>query len=124
MSLLSKLLIAIMVVESGGNVDAKPGDQGRSRGVFQIQKAYWDEACQFGKVDWDYLTDVKDPVKSAQVVLWYWQRYHPKSYALVASGNLSACEMLAKVHNGGPGGHRIKATNGYWKKVLKEMDKL
>ena len=42
----SKLLHAIMTVESGGNVNAVSGD-GKSIGPYQIQEPYYNAAVQF-----------------------------------------------------------------------------
>ena len=107
------LLDAICIVESGGDNNAV-GDAGTSLGAYQIGKLYWIDATEFGKVDWDYKTDVHDPIKCRQVIRWYWARYLPDD---------ANDEMKARVHNGGPTGHRKKATEKYWNKVKKEMKK-
>ena len=42
----SKLFYAIMMVESGGDVNAV-GDNGKSIGAYQIQEGYWRDAVEF-----------------------------------------------------------------------------
>lgn len=105
----SPLTEAVRVVESAGN-DRAVGDGGRSRGPMQCQRAAWTEACQYGKVQWDYDTDVWDREKSAQVFLWYGARYGAKTD-----------EQFCRIWNGGPSGMRKRATDGYWRKVREAM---
>lgn len=101
---------AVRAVESAGN-DRAVGDQGRSRGPMQCQRAAWIEACQYGKVQWDYDTDVWDREKSAQVFLWYGARYGAKTD-----------EQFARAWNSGPSWrHKLRATDGYWRRVKAAM---
>lgn len=110
----AKLFKAIRTVESGGNANAV-GDGGASRGEYQIQKAYWQDACEYGGVKWDYAKNVKNRAKCEQVMRWYWQRYCKDAY------HKRDYETLARVHNGGPAGKRIAATKKYWLKVRKYL---
>ena len=107
------LLDAIKAVESGGDSSAV-GDNGKSLGAYQIGKAYWSDATKHGKVKWDYKAGVKDDAKCKQVIRWYWKRYAPKN---------ATKETKARIHNGGPKGHKKKATEKYWAKVKKAMEK-
>jgi len=111
---INKLLDAIEKVESGGRPNAV-GDQGRSRGAYQIQQGYWQDATKHGKVNWAYKPNVYDKAKSRQVVQMYWKRYAPEAYR---RGDM---ETLARIHNGGPNGHKKQATQKYWAKVKKEI---
>jgi len=100
------LLDAIRHVESGGNVLAV-GDQGRSRGAYQIQAAYWHDACEFGGVEWDYRRGVLNDAKCRQVVLWYAARY-----------GAHTDEQIARCHNSGSGWkNKYSKTDSYWSKV-------
>lgn len=103
------LLDAIRQVESGGN-DRAIGDSCRSRGAFQIQRAYWQEAARHGRVSWDYSRWVWDRQKSEQIVCWYWQKY-----------GATTDEARARIHNGGPRGVSKKATEAYWQRVKVAM---
>jgi hypothetical protein len=44
----------------------------------------------------------------------YWCRYAPKG---------ASVEQLARIHNGGPKGHKRSGTIGYWKKIVREISK-
>jgi len=74
---LDRLFAAIRQVESGGDNYAV-GDSGRSRGPFQIQRAYWNEAVKgTDAASWDYLTYVWDPDRAAYVVWLHWEKVCP-----------------------------------------------
>ena len=105
-----RLLAAIRRVESGGN-DIAVGDGGKSRGPYQIGRLYWADGTEYGGVDWDYDKYVYDPGRCVQVMRWYWARYGAQTD-----------EHKARIHNGGPRGHRKAATRGYWVKVRAAMD--
>ena len=113
---LSILFAAIMMVESGGDVNAV-GDGGRSLGPYQIGRAYWTDARQFDKTLPSYERGVKDSLTCRRAMRAYWLRYCPEAL------NRGDFETLARVHNGGPNGMRVKATKGYWKRVKAELKK-
>ena len=114
---LGRFLDALRQVETGGQPNegrGAKGDNGKSLGPLQIQKAYWlDARMPDGKWE-DCLTDIG---YSRRVVLAYARRYAPRAL------DASDWETLARVHNGGPKGASKKATLGYWAKVQKEMAK-
>jgi hypothetical protein len=106
---------AIAMVESGTppyKNNRIKGDNGKSLGPFQISEAYWIDADVDGMyadcVYWHY---------SVNTMWAYWCRY-----ALDAVKN-DDFETLARIHNGGPNGHKKHATIKYWNKVKKEMSK-
>lgn len=119
---LDGLYDSISAVESNNGKNASDGDNGKSIGHFQIQYCYWLDAThrpiyKLGKVigykrihDGDY-DDVRTPAYARQVMLWYWQRY---AAAALEQGDW---QTLARVHNGGPNGARMKSTEMYWYKV-------
>ena len=112
---LDNLLAAIRQVESGGN-DQAVGDNGKALGPYQIWQPYWQDACEYGGVNWLYnKTNAFNEPKARQVVIWYWLRYMPT--------NPCSAEILARIHNGGPKGYKKKTTLKYWKKVEKELKK-
>jgi hypothetical protein len=88
------------------------GDNGKAIGPFQIHKAYWQDSGVRGSysqcTNYDY---------SLKVVTAYLNRYAPDA---VKSNDF---EKLARIHNGGPQGHKKQATLGYWAKVKKALDK-
>jgi len=83
------------------------GDGGTSLGDYHIGRAYWQDGCEHGKVNWPYEL-VWSRWHSEQIMLWYWQRY-----------GATTDEQKARMHNGGPRGHRKRATLAYWRKVRK-----
>jgi len=98
---LDLLLDAIAAVESRNDPGAA-GDGGRALGPYQIHRAYWADAARFLGVDWSY-TDAQDPVKAREVV---------RAYLLHYGRGCSTLEM-ARIHNGGPNGHKKTTTLAY-----------
>ena len=108
-----RLLEAIKQVESRGNPNAV-GDNGRAIGPFQIWKSYWQDAVEHDKNIGGRYEDCKNEDYARRIVLAYWDRYAPAD---------ATDEQLARLHNGGPKGHKLKATLKYWAKVKKELNK-
>lgn len=96
---------AMAAVESGHNRLAV-GDRGRAIGLYQIHREYWQDSGVPGK--WEYC---RDPGYSRRVILAYWGRYCPDA---LKRGDL---EILCRVHNGGPQGHKKRNTVMYWEKI-------
>ena len=107
-----QLLDAIREVETGNSPDPANavGDGGRSLGPYQIQWKYWRDSGVPGRY-----TDVRNRTYAERVMRAYWQRYCP---AALARGD---SQVLARVHNGGPEGHRRSTTLKYWRKVSVAM---
>ena len=101
---------AIRYVETRCVYNPPAGDNGRSIGPYQIQKAYWLDSGVPGK--WE---DCKNEAYARRVMIAYWQRYCPLAW------KERRWEILARVHNGGPRGHLIKATEKYWNLVRARM---
>ena len=111
---LDKFLAAIRQVETGGMKDngiGAKGDNGKSFGPYQIQKAYWQDANLKGT--WEQC--LTDKAYSEKVMVAYWKRYCPKAF------EAGDWETLARIHNGGPKGHKKDATIKYWNKVKAKM---
>jgi hypothetical protein len=100
-----QLLRAMAAVESGHDPSAV-GDGGRAIGPYQIHRAYWADAGVPGR--WEYCREAR---YARRVVLAYWQRYCPGA---LRTGD---AEILSRIHNGGPQGHRKPVTQRYWTKV-------
>jgi hypothetical protein len=105
---IERLLDAIEQVETGGQRDPANvrGDGGRSLGPYQIMRGYWQDAGMPGRYE-----QVRDRKYARETVRRYWKRHCPKA---LEGRDL---ETLARVHNGGPAGHRKAATRPYWRKV-------
>jgi hypothetical protein len=104
---IERLLDAIASVESNDNAYAV-GDKGRAIGAYQIHKRYWRDGTRFLGVNWSYDL-ARDPAKARQVVKAYLLRY----------GRGKTLLQKARIHNGGPRGHRKKATLKYARKIAK-----
>ncbi|KKM20409.1 hypothetical protein LCGC14_1645720 [marine sediment metagenome] len=87
------------------------GDGGITRGPYHISQAYWQDACEYGDVDWDYHTHIWSHRHCKQVMIWYWQRYGAKTD-----------EERARIHNGGPRGMSKESTKEYWRRIQAKME--
>jgi len=97
---------ALHQVETSGRTGAILGDNGRSLGPLQISRAYHADA----RVGGSY-AQVTSLTYSRRVVTAYLKRYAPQAWA---KGDVAT---LARIHNGGPTGHRKTATLPYADKV-------
>ena len=107
------LLDAIRRVESRHLPDDRipDGDDGLAIGPYQIHRVYWTDAHGFDpSLGGDY-QDCRRRAYAERVVDAYMRRYAPEAW------RAGAGERIARVHNGGPNGHRKKATEGYWQRV-------
>lgn len=112
---LTDLFFALAAVESNHNDDAV-GDGGKAIGRYQIWHVYWYDATEFSGIGGRY-HDVKVKGYAEKIMRAYWKRYARKAYYA------KDYETLARIHNGGPAGHKKKATLPYWNKVQQHLDK-
>lgn len=114
---LDRILTAIRKQESGG--EKRPneavGDNGTSLGSFQISRAYWIDALEHDPSIGGEYEDVKDPDYARRVIVAYLSRYIKKS-------DHWTDERVARIHNGGPSGHKKKSTIKYWREVKAKLD--
>ena len=101
---------ALHIVETSGRHGAILGDNGRSLGPLQISRAYHADSRVAGSYE-----QVTDLGYARRVATAYFKRYAPQAWA---QGDV---ETLARVHNGGPSGHRKAATLPYADKVRRAM---
>ena len=106
------VLRAIRQVETGGCADPAnaTGDGGRAIGPYQIHRVYWQDAVEYDPSIGGTYADCRDEAYARRVVVAYVSRY-------IRSGAEWTPERCARVHNGGPKGHRKAATVKYWRKV-------
>ena len=119
-------LDAIRIVETGGEPNegiGSRGDGGNARGPYQIHRIYHVDAAGEDKSLGDYSLTLTSKSYSERVVRAYMSRY--ASGALrrleLGLGSLKDVETVARIHNGGPQGHRKQATLGYWGKVRRAL---
>jgi len=110
---LNDVLGAIRIVESGNDPSAV-GDDGNAIGVYQIWEPYWKDSRLPGSY-----RDCFDPHYADRVVRNYMKRYATEKRL----GREVTQEDIARIHNGGPNGHKKKATLKYWAKVKKLLNK-
>jgi hypothetical protein len=108
----TSLFDAIRCVETGGCEDPSKalGDNGLSLGPYQISTAYWQDAQEHEDIGGRY-EDVCNEKYAEKIMMNYWDRYAPDD----------SFETLARIHNGGPNGHRKSSTFGYWNKINREL---
>ena len=110
-----RLLAAIKQVESGGDC-AAVGDWDcgtpTAIGCFQIHYVYWADAVEYDKTIGGEWNDCFNEAYAERVVRAYMKRY---------AFNGATMQDMAKIHNGGPRGHKKWATCLYWAKVSKVL---
>ena len=102
------LLDAIEQVESGGKNAV--GDGGKAFGAYQIHKIYVDDVNRISKKNYSY-ADRNCKKKSREMVTIYLKHY----------GKGKSLIDMARIHNGGPRGHKKKCTVKYGEKVKKAL---
>lgn len=108
---LTQLILAIMLVESGGDINAV-GDNGNSHGCLQLTEAYIQDAAKHAEEEWT-VKDAYDKETSVMIFIAYMDRYATKERI----GAPVTAEHIARIHNGGPTGWSKEATKPYWEKV-------
>lgn len=108
-----RFLNALIQVESSGRDDAV-GDGGKAIGCLQIWRPYWQDAVQRSGIKGTY-RDCFNRVYAKRIAEAYMLRYARKAWI---NGDWEVC---ARIHNGGPRGHKKKATINYWRKVQKHL---
>lgn len=113
-----KFLYALRIVESGDNIKVKDGDGGKAIGTYQIWRCYFQDAVEYDKT-LKGLTyeDCRNREKATKVVEAYLRRYAKKAW------EAKDWQTLARIHNGGPSGHKKEATRKYWARVQKALNK-
>lgn len=97
---------ALHLTETSGRVGPIRGDGGKALGPLQIHRSYWQDARVGGRYE-----DCADLSYSIKVASAYLKRYAPQAWH---AGDITT---LARVHNGGPNGHKKPQTLSYAAKV-------
>jgi len=108
-----ELIAALIRVESKGDTHAVGGG-GKSLGCLQLTKIYIQEVNEIYKTDFSF-NDALNQQKSVEITKMY------LGYFGGRIGRKPTLEDLARIHNGGPNGHKKFATKKYWEKVKKEL---
>ena len=112
-------LKALALVESGGNPEAI-GDGGDSWGKYQLQSAYVQDASEWGLSNGVIgkpfkHSDAFNPERAELIIYCYMKRYATPQRL----GRQPTIEDWARLHVGGPQGHRKRATQPHWNKMKK-----
>ena len=116
----SRLIPALILVESGGN-DKAVGDSGKAYGVLQIWNVVILDVNRIYKTKYTHLQmfDRYSSCEVAELYLRYWGEQYEKR-----TGKKATYEVWAKIWNGGPKameatGKKKENLDKYWKKVRK-----
>jgi hypothetical protein len=101
---------ALHHVETSSRLGAIKGDNGAALGPLQIHRVYFQDSGVKGSY-----SQVAELAFARRVATAYFKRYAPRAWA---AGDVVT---LARVHNGGPSGHRKTATLAYARKVVAAM---
>ena len=101
---------ALHHVETSSRLGPIKGDNGAALGPLQIHRVYFQDSGVKGSY-----SQVADLAFARRVATAYFKRYAPRAWA---AGDVVT---LARVHNGGPSGHRKQSTLAYSRKVLAAM---
>ena len=119
-------LDAIRQVETGGEpndgVGAR-GDGGAAIGPYQIHRIYHTDAAERDKTLTKYESCLSSKSYSEKVMRAYMNRYARAELRRLQAGQGTRAdvEKVARIHNGGPRGHKKKATDKYWEKVSRHL---
>jgi len=102
-----EIFIAICIVESGLNPNVKPGDNGRSIGIAQIQSGVIVDINERFNLNMRH-EDALDPASAFKIFYYYTKRY-----------NAQTPESMARLWNGGP---RKRGTDNYWNRVKETLN--
>jgi hypothetical protein len=111
-----KYIMLIAVVESSQDPFAI-GSQGEL-GILQMTPAYVQDAAEYANEDWIH-ADAVDEVTAVKIFRAYMERYATEERL----GRPVTLEDVARIHNGGPNGHKKKSTIPYWNRLKCLMTK-
>lgn len=105
------VLAAIRFVESSDRDDVPDGDNGLAIGPYQIHEVYWRDANASDTSLGGTYQDCRRRAYAERVVAAYMAKWCKDAWL---AGD---AEVIARVHNGGPGGADRASTLGYWERV-------
>lgn len=110
------LIMAMIMTESSCNEKAV-GDNGASYGPLQIQECVIQDVRRISgdfTITHDMAFDISEAIRICRVYLKHYCRAD-------RVGRTPTFEDAARMWNGGPNGHKKKATSEYWQKVNKHL---
>ena len=110
-----KLLAAMCEVESNGDC-SKIGKVGEL-GCYQIRECFWIDALEHDPSIGGEYEDIIDREYAEKCIYAYWDRYATEKRL----DRPVTDEDRARMHNGGPNGHKKTSTIKYWNKIQNEL---
>jgi hypothetical protein len=107
----AEILDAIRMVESGNRPYPPDGDGGRAIGPYQIHRRYWQDALDADPSLGGSYEQCREEPYARAVVDAYMRRWANEAW------RTGHAETIARIHNGGPNGHRKETTLRYWGRV-------
>lgn len=114
METVTALILALFLVESGGNLNPPNGRAGEV-GPLQTRLCVIQDLNRWGYVY--TLDDARDLDKAKQICRIYLAHYATRERL----GHEPTVEDMARIWNGGPDGWKKRATRPYWQKVRWEF---
>ncbi len=115
----SALISALTEVESGGD-DQAIGDEhltNKAYGCLQIRKPCVDDVNRAHGTNYR----PEDCLNNRELSIWICERYIALYATEKRLGREPTDEDRARIWNGGPNGYKKKSTEGYWRKVKKQL---
>ena len=112
---LNRLLDAICIVET--NCDPNKVGAAGEIGSYQILRPYWEDAVEWTPEIGGQYSDVTNDDYARKIIRSYWSRYANTGRL----GHEATLSDLARIHHGGPLGHKKSGTWQYWMKVRAAM---
>jgi len=109
------LLAAMCEVES--NCDPTKVGEANEIGWYQILPCFWQDALEHDPSIGGEYEDVIDREYAEKCIHAYWDRYATEKRL----GRPVTDEDRARMHNGGPNGHKKTSTIKYWNKIQNEL---
>ncbi len=116
----SDLIRAMIMVESGGD-DRAVGDknlQHKAYGCLQIRQPFVDDVNEIKGTK----HRAQECLGDRELSLWLFHRYMERYATRKRLGREPTSQDIARIHNGGPNGYRLKSTLSYWRKVEKALE--
>lgn len=111
----NKFFIILNQIEASGKTGQILGDGGKALGPLQIHYSYWLDAVSFNKTIGGKYSDCADLNYSKKIVSSVLNKYCKNAVLL------NDFEIMFRIHNGGPLGHKKSSTLNYWLKASKYL---
>jgi len=115
------LILAIIMVESGGNNQAF-NESENAAGCLQIRPICVKDINRIIGEEKYCLNDRYDRVKSIEMFKIYTSHYYNRFKKEICQANISEFEAKARIWNGGPLGWQKDSTKKYWLLVKEQLE--